>query len=148
MTDRVAFFVGLDAPSFDPIYDGFIMAESLHPFRNGALWGFKTAQEVVVIAPQYDSAGSFSEGLARVKVDGKWGFVNEVGDMVIAPQFEQARFFQGGMAKVQQGSVWGYIDVKGFFVETLQADSFLDKSGDFISEQAHRDWGKPPRTNE
>ncbi len=124
------------------------MAEMLFPFREGVRWGFKNAQGHVVIKPQYDSAGSFSEGLARVKINSKWGFVNGDGLMAIAPQFDQARFFQGGYAKVQQGPVWGYVDTHGFFVEKFESESFLNKSGDFISEKDHRDWEKPPGTTE
>ena len=120
------------------------MANQLSPFRDGALWGFRDASGHAVIPAQFDSVGSFAEGLARVKVKGKWGFVNEAGDMVIAPQFDQARFFQGGHAKVQRGDVWGYIDVKGFFVEKLDAGNFLDKTGEFISKEEHQNWGKPP----
>ncbi len=125
-----------------------IMADPLYPFREGPLWGFRDASGQTVIAPQFDGAGSFSEGFARVKMNGKWGFVNTLGEMVIAPQFDQARFFQGGYAKVQQGDVWGYIDVKGFFVEKLQTNGFLDKTGDFISEKDYQQWGKPPRVDD
>lgn len=118
------------------------MADQLFPFRDGDLWGYRDDRGKVVISAQYDSAGSFAEGYARVKVAGKWGFVNVVGEMVIAPQFDQARFFQGGHAKVQQGRTWGYIDVNGVFVEKLEAGSFIDKTGEFISEKAYEDWGK------
>jgi hypothetical protein len=125
----------------------YLMADQLSPFREGSLWGFRETTGKTVISAQYDSAGSFSEGLARVKVNGKWGFVNTLGEMVISPQFDQARFFQGGQAKVQQGTIWGYIDVKGFFVDKLEAGSFIDKSGAFISEQEYQKWGKPPGSN-
>lgn len=120
------------------------MTEHLRPFREGKLWGFCTANGHVVVRPQFDSVGSFSEGLARVKVQGKWGFVNASGDMVIEPQFEQARHFQGGIAKVQQGAIWGYIDPAGFFVEKLDAGQFVDKTGEFISKEDYQKWGKHP----
>ena len=124
------------------------MADQLYPFRDGRLWGFRDGAGQTVISAQFDGAGSFSEGFARVKMDGKWGFVNVLGEVVIAPQFDQARFFQGGYAKVQHGDVWGYIDVKGFFVEKLGASGFLDKTGGFISEEDYQKWGKPPSVDE
>lgn len=111
------------------------MTSDLRPFRDGVLWGFKDGGGRVVIVPQFDSVGSFSEGLARVKVNGKWGFANTEGQMVIEPLFDQARFFQGGYAKVQQGKIWGYIDTSGLLVEQLDAGVFVDKTGKFISEQ-------------
>lgn len=124
------------------------MADQLSPFRDGKLWGFRNPQGQVVISPQFQSAGSFSEGLARVKIDGKWGFVNLSGEVVISPQFDQARHFQAGIAKVQKGAVWGYIDVDGFFVEKLDAGQFIDKTGEFISKQDYQNWGKTPRNRE
>jgi hypothetical protein len=124
------------------------MAEQLYPFREGSLWGYRNEKGQTAIPARFDSAGSFSEGLARVRVSGKWGFVNTLGEMTIQPQFDQARFFQGGYAKVQQGSQWGYVDVKGFFVEKLDAGTFLNKSGEFISEEEYRKWGKAPGEKE
>ncbi len=124
------------------------MASDLRPFRDGNLWGFKDGGGNTVIVPKFDSAGSFSEGLARVKVNGKWGFVNAEGQMIIEPLFDQARFFQGGYAKVQQGKIWGYIDTGGLFVEKLDAGAFVDKTGEFISEKDYKKWGKMPRSKE
>ena len=125
------------------------MVDDLYPFRDGKLWGFRTQSGQVVIAPRFEGAGSFSEGFARVKVKGKWGFVNRTGDMVIEPVFDQARFFQNGYAKVQQGAIWGYVDTEGFFVENLNdPGSFLDKTGEFISERDYKNWGKPPHSRE
>ncbi|MCB0154437.1 MAG: WG repeat-containing protein, partial [Anaerolineae bacterium] len=37
--------------------------------------GFIDPTGQVVICPQFDRAGPFSEGLASVEVDGKWGFI-------------------------------------------------------------------------
>ena len=81
------------------------MTSDLRPFRDGNLWGFMDGGGDVAIAPQFDSAGSFSEGLARVKVNGKWGFVNAEGQMVIEPLFDQARFFQGGYGLSRSSSI-------------------------------------------
>ena len=121
---------------------------SLLPFRDGALWGFKDDKNRVIIAPTFDSAGSFSDGRARVKGKGKWGFVNTEGRMVIEPVFDQARLFQQGYAKVKQGEIWGYIDTSGLFVEQLDAGTFVDKTGEFISKRDYDNWGKPPRSKE
>ncbi|NJR49980.1 MAG: WG repeat-containing protein [Leptolyngbyaceae cyanobacterium CSU_1_3] len=29
----------------------------------------------MTIVPQFEQAGSFSQGLARVRVEGKWGYI-------------------------------------------------------------------------
>ena len=45
--------------------------------------------------------GSFSEGTAGVKVNGKWGLVNKKGQFVIKPKFDVLfRIFQKGLARV------------------------------------------------
>ncbi len=44
------------------------------------------------INPQFDSALSFSEGLAAVRIGdsetGKWGYIDTTGRMMIDPQFD------------------------------------------------------------
>lgn len=47
----------------------------------------------VVSEPQFDRAGIFLEGLARVQIGDKWGYINHKGEIVIKPQFDDARSF-------------------------------------------------------
>ncbi len=54
----------------------------------------------VIIAPQFEAAGYFYEGLARVKKNGKWGYIDEAGKEVIAPSFAYAGNFYDGKAVV------------------------------------------------
>lgn len=53
-----------------------------------------------VIAPQYEDAGQFSDGLAAVKKNGKWGYIDEEGKVVIPFQYELAYDFNEGLAIV------------------------------------------------
>ncbi|MEG4518472.1 MULTISPECIES: WG repeat-containing protein [unclassified Microcoleus] len=46
-------------------------------------WGYINQAGQWAIAPQFSVAGSFSEGLAAVKRDGKSGFINQTGKPVI-----------------------------------------------------------------
>jgi len=61
----------------------------------------------VVIIPQFESAGPFSEGLAAVEVGQdkgwKWGYIDNSGSFVIAPQFDYADGFSEGLAAVRLG---------------------------------------------
>ncbi len=114
------------------------------PFAEGEQWGFRDATGKTVIDPKFDSAGSFSEGLARVRFEGKWGFIDTSGKWVIPPRFEQARVFTGGIAKVKEAGQWGLIDRKGHVVDQVDSESFLDDRGRFISEKEYREWEKPP----
>ncbi|MEG4068451.1 WG repeat-containing protein [Microcoleus sp. Pol11C2] len=46
-------------------------------------WGYINQADQWAIAPQFSAAGSFSEGLATVKRDGKSGFINQTRKPVI-----------------------------------------------------------------
>jgi uncharacterized protein YdeI (BOF family) len=74
----------------------------------------------VTLEPKVDSAGDFSEGLARVAQYDKWGFMDKTGQIVIEPIFDRVEDYSGGLARVQLGSRWGYIDKAGKWVWRLQ----------------------------
>ena len=59
-------------------------------------WGFIDTEGHYVINPQFDGAGLFSEGLARVKIDSKGGFIDAKGTIVINPQFDDVKSFSEG----------------------------------------------------
>ena len=65
-----------------------------------------------VINPQFDLAGSFSEGLAPVRIGdfwtGKHGFIDKTGSVVINPQFAFAFSFSDGLASVEDGTTRKY----------------------------------------
>ena len=75
----------------------------------------------VVISPQFESAGQFSEGLAAVqsgeKESAKWGYIDKTGRFVIDPQFDSAEGFSEGLAAVRRGDEktgkWGFVDRSG-----------------------------------
>jgi hypothetical protein len=62
---------------------------------------------------QYDSAGSFSEQLAGVELNGSSGYIDHNGACVIRPQFDRAAHFSEGLAAVQVGQKWGYVSPGG-----------------------------------
>lgn len=66
-------------------------------------------EDVWAIAPQFDSAWSFSEGLAPVEVGGKWGYVDKTGKYAISPQFDRAFPFSEGLAAAKAGGKWGFV---------------------------------------
>ena len=53
-----------------------------------------------VIAPQYEAAGLFDDGLAPVKQNGKWGYIDKTGKTVIPFQYDIAGLFNEGFALV------------------------------------------------
>ncbi|HAA76217.1 TPA: hypothetical protein DCE37_13960 [Candidatus Latescibacteria bacterium] len=113
-------------------------------FKEGEKWGYRRPDGSVAIEPRFDSAGGFSEGFARVRIARLWGYINAEGVLVIQSKFEQARHFAGGVAKVKHEGKWGLIDRYGNWVDSLDAETFLDDRGQFISKDDHESWEKPP----
>jgi len=82
---------------------------------------FANGDDLIVIEPQFNDAGSFSEGLAAVKINGEWGFIDKTGKLIIEPQFDRAGSFFEGLAAVNiggkfneekylfEGGKWGFI---------------------------------------
>lgn len=85
-------------------------------------YGYINKRGEMVINPQFDDAGHFSEGLAGVEVDGKWGYINKSGDYVVPPQFDWANPFSEGLAKLKVGDKWGYINTSMEYVINPQFD--------------------------
>jgi hypothetical protein len=83
------------------------------------------------IPPQFENAGSFSEGFAAVVKEGRYGFVNSSGELVIPCRFYAAEEFSQGLASVvldskgTGGERAGYVSLQGDwaippkYVETL-----------------------------
>ncbi|MGQ0701859.1 MAG: WG repeat-containing protein [Gemmatimonadales bacterium] len=94
-----------------------VPVEKLIPVKSGKLAGYVDLTGKARIAPQFENARPFSEGLAAVKATGKWGFIDTTGTMVIAPQFGEVERFSGGFAavRVRGGGrpLWNYVDRSG-----------------------------------
>ena len=86
-------------------------------------WGFCDKQGKTTVFPIYESAGSFSEGLAVVSdTNGKFGYIDKKGSLFIPYQFDFASDFKDGMATVRLGEKWGLINKKGKIVLNPQFD--------------------------
>ena len=78
---------------------------------------------------RFDSAGSFSEGLAPVQISGLWGYIDTSGSLVIPARFEKAESFSDGLGLVISNGMVGYIDRTGAYAIQPQfkyAESFAD----------------------
>lgn len=61
----------------------------------------------------YEGGGSFSEGLACVKLNGKWGFIDKTGNMAIPAKYQNVYSFSEGLARVKIKGKWGFINKTG-----------------------------------
>ena len=101
----------------------------------------------MVIPFKYDEADFFSEGFARVKLNGKWGFVDKSGKVVVPIKYDYVHNFYDGLAEVKlDGESWyiyklgnKYVPLKyglsrffseGFIQVMLNGkQGYMDKSG-------------------
>lgn len=74
-----------------------------------------------------DYVGPFSDGLAKVQINGKWGFINKSGKLVITTRFSNAEDFSEDFAAVKERDKWGFINKKGEFV-ILPAFDYINQS--------------------
>ncbi len=77
-------------------------------------FGFIDESGRVAIAPRFDCAYPFTEGLAGVCIDKKWGFIDKTGAVVVPLAYRAVSPFADGLAAVYLPVVGcGYIDRSG-----------------------------------
>ena len=125
-----------------------LQAQDLKPFKaDNGKFGYKDENGKVIVAPKYDFAYDFSEGLARVHILGeavgrgygkaiRSGYINTKGEEVIPLMYTNVYDFQDGLAWVNTGGEfidtgfsqqfaggkWGVIDKNGKVVIPLEYD--------------------------
>jgi hypothetical protein len=108
---------------------------------DGGKWGYHDGAGKVVIAPQFDFAADFREGLAMVGKGGKLGFINCKGAWIIPPDFDDATSFFEGVAAVKAHGKYGYIDKQGKTVITPQFDAAMGFSEGLAPVRRGDVWG-------
>ncbi len=102
-------------------YDVDNFAEGLAPVADkDGKWGYIDKKGKLVIDCQYDSASSFSDGLARVKKDGKIGYINSKNKVVIDFIYDEGNSFSEDLAYVRKENDSMFIDKKGKTILSLK----------------------------
>ena len=118
--------------------------------KDGAKWGYIDKTGKYVITPQFDEAGAFADGLAKVRIGQQSGYIDAAGHFAIKPQYDNAGEFCEGLAGVVVKGKCGYVDMTGTFVIPPQLDiaggfqnglalvkvdtkwGFIDKNGKYV----------------
>jgi len=113
--------------------------KTLCRFQENGLFGFKNANDEVVIDPQYYGAHRFSEGLAFViGVEGsdyQTGFIDSTGTLIISlPTVSVASVFSEGFATIIKRE-WDYANEEPLIVDTPGPYIFIDRNGVNVFEQ-------------
>ncbi|ERI91583.1 hypothetical protein HMPREF1982_03092 [Clostridiales bacterium oral taxon 876 str. F0540] len=99
---------------------------NLSPIQNQCdddkLFGYEDNSGNLIIDYKFESAGTFSEGLASVKINGKFGYINKLGKLVIPARYEFCGTFSEGLAPVKLEGKCGYINNKNSMVIYPQFD--------------------------
>lgn len=75
------------------------------------------------IAPKgYDTAGSFSRGMASVRLNGKWGLINLKGEIVIPLLYDRELYCFDGLVSVCLNKKVGLLDTTGKVVTPIKYD--------------------------
>jgi hypothetical protein len=85
---------------------------------SGKKRGYKNKYGDIIIEPQFDEAGNFSEGLARVMIGDRWGYIDRSGNFVIEPKWTRAFNFTKGRAEVSDDNGIFLIDKTGKVIQT------------------------------
>ncbi len=119
--------------------------------KDQKLWGYIDTSGKFAIAPRFPSypdgeAYSFSEGLARIDIQGRTGYIDHSGEFVIQPRLLEGRDFQEGFARVVTEGPCAYLSEQACqLIVSLGKDlkgeagyckfTFIDKTGRIITEQ-------------
>ena len=109
-------------------------------YEKNGLYGFKK-DGAVVIPAKYNFADSFSEGLARVVINGKWSYIDKSGKEVIQLKYDVVGDFSEGLAAVKLNGKCGYINKSGKEVIPLKYDSAYYFSNGQASAILNGEWG-------
>jgi|GEM_PF-1112019 KWG Leptospira. len=115
---------------FDAIYDAGEGIYLCHQNNNHYVYADSAGHLLYGLA--FEDAGTFSEGLAAVKKDGKWGYIDTAGRLAIPFQFDAfdnrhyARMrFSSNRAWVRKGGMTALIDRSGHTVALTDYPSAL-----------------------
>ena len=103
-----------------------IQAQKMALVRENDKFGYIDTSGNMVIAPQFDKAGDFSEGMAPALQDDKWGYIDTSGKWVLQPTYDRVKGFNAGYALVLKDDQWNYIDKSGTVLQTPVQEKYYD----------------------
>ncbi|MEG0856989.1 MAG: WG repeat-containing protein [Terrisporobacter sp.] len=95
--------------------EGYCVVTYIKKIRSTTKWvfGYIDKSGKTNFFLQLESANDFSEGMSKIRVNGKYGFINKSFIEAIEPKYEGALNFSEDLCGVRINKKWGYIDKKG-----------------------------------
>ncbi|MBK5273763.1 MAG: WG repeat-containing protein [Desulfuromonadales bacterium] len=101
-------------------------SRQLFPVEVDGKYGYIDKAGQIVIAPKFDYASDFIEGLAEIRIgspeSGLFGYIDIGGKIVIKPKYQSAGTFSDGVAIVRDNKGLVIIDKKGKNLLRLELD--------------------------
>lgn len=109
---------------------------------NFGKYGFIDTNGNEIVAPVYDYASDFREGIAVVCKDGKWGAIDENGDVVVPIIYTDISFPSNGLLCVcNDEGKWGYVDYTGKVVADFKFDLCNTFREGYVTNSIDGKWG-------
>lgn len=89
-------------------------SEGLALAQEGSLYGYANPAGKIVIPVQYDTALSFSLGMAKVGRDGRLGVIRQDGRYLIEMEYGTLDHIDAGLYIAQKGNKWGVVSILPF----------------------------------
>lgn len=126
--ENILFQVFIDDNWPDMVQDGVFRIQ-----ENNKI-GYADMQGNIILAPQFDGAWPFSEGIARVCIGGtlkkegdytileggKYKFIDKSGKPINSDTYDDLRSFKNGIALAEKNGKWGKINRKGVIVMPIK----------------------------
>lgn len=90
--------------------------------RQGDKIGLMDYNSNLILDYQFDTAGSFMDGLSCVRLGSRYAFVDGDGDVFLPPVYTYAKDFHDGLTIVGNEQGYSLINKKGHVVSNLSAD--------------------------
>ena len=89
-------------------------SEGLALAQEGSLYGYANTAGQIVIPIQYDTALSFSLGMAKVGKEGRLGVIRQDGRYLIEMEYGTLDHIDAGLYIAQKGNKWGLVSILPF----------------------------------
>lgn len=109
-----------------------IAKAQLIPFKDSGtqLYGYKSPTGAIIVAPQYNMANAFRNGMAAVNKGatvsnvtangGKWGYIDSAGHLTIPLIYDYVQDFRGDSARVVKDRKRYLINKKGKILDEIK----------------------------
>lgn len=116
----------------------FSGAEAIGEYNGGLLpvmknkkWGYVDLQNKTKIAPKYESAAAFVNGLAKIRLKKQYGVIDTLGAVVVIPAYDDLEITGFGIVVKKEGKK-GLLRLDGSFFLACEYDSIDEVSSGIV----------------